>query len=178
MWDALALGQIGSLGELRWRNGLCGQVLDVDCGNGPVRAVVASTCMLGTDACGADLVQSTWDRATNNKSPGEEWCTVSLTDANPLPGGPRCYARPDSGGLDNAWYISVGVFNTKGRIPQWATLHGVQGQFMSDSQYFQFHSDGRDLFRSWSELVFHFEDGSAETFQLGNCEHVRDVQIF
>ena len=44
--DALALGQATSLGNLAWRQGLCGQVLSVDCGHGVVNAVVASTCNL------------------------------------------------------------------------------------------------------------------------------------
>ena len=49
--DALiALGQAHALGSLRWRQGLCGQVLRFNCGNGPVEAVVASACNLDSQS--------------------------------------------------------------------------------------------------------------------------------
>ncbi|KAK4015612.1 hypothetical protein OUZ56_030587 [Daphnia magna] len=54
--DAIALGQSQALGNLKWRQGLCGQVLRIDCGNGPVDAVVASTCNLNSDSCGVDMI--------------------------------------------------------------------------------------------------------------------------
>lgn len=74
--DALALGQANELGSLKWRQGLCGQVLRVDCGNGPVDAVVASTCNLGSASCGVDLIGKTWRQATGGKPPGEVKTTV------------------------------------------------------------------------------------------------------
>lgn len=67
--DALALGQATSLSKLIWRQGLCGQVLNVDCGRGKsVNAVVASTCNLGSTTCGVDLIGKTWRTVTANQS--------------------------------------------------------------------------------------------------------------
>ena len=52
------------------RQGLCGQVLNVDCGHGAVEAVVVSTCNLGSATCGVDMIGKTWRRATANQPPG------------------------------------------------------------------------------------------------------------
>jgi hypothetical protein len=175
VWDALALGQEDALGSLKWRQGLCGQVLQVDCGHGPVNAVVASTCNLGSNSCGVDMITKTWNKATGWQGPGIEHCTVTLSSQNPMSGGPRCYARPDSGGIDNAYYVSLGVFNTNGRIPSGASLAGVQGQFMSGSGYFSFSSGG--AFNRDSSLEFKFENGQSQWFKLGDCQ-TSGVQIF
>ena len=74
--DAVALGQANELGSLKWRQGLCGQVLRVNCGNGPIDAVVASTCNLGSASCGVDLIGKTWRRATGGRQPGEVTITI------------------------------------------------------------------------------------------------------
>lgn len=38
--DAMALGSARLLGPLKWRPGLCGMVLDVDCGFGRIPSIV------------------------------------------------------------------------------------------------------------------------------------------
>jgi hypothetical protein len=76
--DAIALGQQPELWSLIWRQGLCGQVLYVDCGHGNLEAVVASTCNLGSGSCGVDMIQKTCNKATNNQIPGIASCKVKI----------------------------------------------------------------------------------------------------
>ena len=175
--DALALGQATSLGNLIWRQGLCGQVLKVDCGRGStVNAVVASTCNLGSATCGVDLIGKTWRTVTSNQSPGTAQCKVSLTNINPMQGSsPLCFYRPSSP-TNNAYYASLGVFNTNGRIPSSATLAGVQGQKDSGDSYFTFNSGGS--FTSGAAVRFNFGDGSSASFQLSSCSAGGNTHIF
>ena len=58
----------------------------MDCGNGAVDAVVASTCNIGSDSCGVDLISKTWRKLTNNQFPGETKCSVKLSNRNPIAG--------------------------------------------------------------------------------------------
>ena len=173
--DAVALGQATSLGNLAWRQGLCGQVLSVDCGNGVLNAVVASTCNLGSTSCGVDLIGPTWRKATNNQPPGIAQCQVALTKINPMQssGSPLCFYRPNSPN-DNQYYASLGVFNTNGRIPSSATLGSIQGTRDSgDNSYFTFNGLNSGL-----TVTFIFEDGSSSSFSLSSCRSGGDTFIF
>ena len=175
--DAVALGQATSLGNLAWRQGLCGQVLSVDCGNGVLNAVVASTCNLGSTSCGVDLIGPTWRKATNNQLPGIAQCQVALTKINPMQssGSPLCFYRPNSP-IDNPYYASLGVFNTNGRIPSSATLGNNQGVKGSGDSYFNFNSGSPT--NSGDTVTFNFEDGSSNSFGLGNCTPGGSTRIF
>ena len=173
--DALALGQATSLGNLAWRQGLCGQVLSVDCGHGVVNAVVASTCNLGSTSCGVDLIGSTWRKATANQSPGVTQCNVALTKINPMQGAsPLCFYRPNSE-TNNRYYASLGVFNTNGRIPSSATLGNIQGQKDSGDSYFTF-SGGPTSTGATAKFVF--EDGTSASFPLTSCGSGGSTHIF
>jgi len=175
--DALALGQSPDLGSLAWTHGLCGQVLRVNCGGNTVEAVVASTCNLGSGSCGVDLITKTWNTATGNKPPGEAQCTVDLSTTNPLDdGAPVCYFRPNSG--SQAYYSSLGVFNTGGRIVQRAVLAGVDGQFQSGSGYLDFNAQGTPKFTDDATVTFYFNDNSSASFQLRNCKTSNSVYIW
>merc|ERR1712238_346479 len=62
---ALALGDEAALGDLKYTNNLCGQVLRVTCeGNHHIDAVIVSPCEINKQFCGIDMVQSAWDEAT------------------------------------------------------------------------------------------------------------------
>ena len=175
--DAIALGQAASLAHLKYRQGLCGQVLQVDCGNGPVDAVVASACSLNTPSCGVDLIGKTWRRATSNQRPGIVKCRVSLTNKNPLrSNGPVCYHRPDSD-LGNTYFTIIGVLNTGGRIASSAVAAGVTGKRSNDG-WFQFNTGGRSLLKKDAAVTFHFEDGSSENFRLADCKPSIRTHIF
>ena len=175
--DALALGQGDALGNLKWRQGLCGQVLRVDCGNGPVDAVVASTCNLNSNSCGVDLIRKTWNKATGNKSPGVVNCRVSLTNRNPINGNaPVCYYRPNSE-FTNDFFAILGVFNTGGRISSSAQVSGVTGKRNNDG-WFEFNGNGQPIINKGAQVVFRYEDGSSSSFQLSNCKSGGQVKIF
>jgi hypothetical protein len=175
--DAIALGQSQALGNLKWRQGLCGQVLRIDCGNGPIDAVVASTCNLNSDSCGVDMIGKTWRRATSNKSPGIVDCSVSLTNRNPLNGNDAiCYYRPNSETTNN-YYAILGVVNTGGRISSSAVAAGVTGRRNNDG-WFEFNGSGSPKFQKNAEVVFRYEDGSSSSFRLSNCRNGGQVQIF
>ena len=176
--DALALGQAHSLGGLIWRQGLCGQVLQVDCGNGPVDAVVASTCNLGSPSCGVDLIGKSWRRVSANRPPGiVDNCKVTLTNRNPISGGgPLCFHRPNSD-VNNQYYTSVGVFNTAGRISSSANAAGLAGRRNNDG-YFEFNTNGRPLLTPQAQVVFRFEDGSSANFALRDCRPGGQTKIF
>lgn len=174
---AVALGQSSALGSLKWTHGLCGQVLRINCGGSPVEAVVASTCNLGSDTCGVDLISKTWNVATGNKQPGIETCRVELTKTSPLNGGgPLCYFRPTSG--SHQYYASLGVFNTGGRVVQRAVAAGVNGGFQGGSGYFDFNGNGQPLFTGDATVEFFFNDGSSNSFRLSDCRDGGNVHIW
>lgn len=175
--DAVALGQENALGSLKWRQGLCGQVLDINCGGGRVSAVVVSTCNLGSGSCGVDLISKTWSKATGNKPPGVAQCSVRKSRANPMHGGPnQCYHRPNSD-LNNAYYTIVGLMNTNGRVTRSATISGVQGNRGNDG-WFMFNSGGRPLFNGGATVEFTFEDGGRVNKRLSECKNGGNTQIF
>jgi hypothetical protein len=175
--DAIALGQSQELGNLKWRQGLCGQVLRIDCGNGAIEAVVVDTCDLNSGACGVDMIGKTWRKATSNKPTGIVSCSVSLTNRNPLRGNdPICYYRPNSQD-DNNYHAILGVVNTGGRISSSAVASGVTGRRNNDG-WFEFNGSGNPLFTKDSQVVFRYEDGSSSSFRLSNCRIGGQVQIF
>ncbi|CAF0937648.1 unnamed protein product [Adineta ricciae] len=85
--NPVALGNIESLKDLKFRPQLCGHVLNVDCGHGSLDIIVTNSNLGG----GLDLYGSTWDKLTNHKPPGITSCKVRLTDRNAFNfHGPRC----------------------------------------------------------------------------------------
>ena len=175
--DALALGQGDALGNLKWRQGLCGQVLRVDCGNGPVDAVVASTCNLNSNSCGVDMIGKTWRQVTGNASPGVVDCSVSLTNRNPInENAPVCYYRPNSE-FNNDYYAILGVFNTGGRVSSFAQVSGVSGNRNNDG-YFEFNGSGQPIMNKNAHVVFSYEDGSSTAFSLWDCKNGGQTHIF
>lgn len=173
--DAVALGFQPELGSLAFKPGLCGKVLDIDCGHGNVQAVVVSTC--GGNSCGVDMIGRTWRKATNNQSPGIVQCKVSLTDVNPLNEHSMvCYHRPNSD-ISNLYFTIVGVINTNGRVATSATLAGIQGSRENDA-CFTFNAQGKPLFNNGADAVFRFEDGGTVQFRLGDCRKSGGTHIF
>lgn len=175
--DAIALGQETALGNLVFRSGLCGQVLTINCGNGDVDAVVVSTCNIGSNTCGVDMIAKTWNTATNNASPGIANCTVVLSNKNPIAGsGPVCYHRPNSD-IGNAYSVILSVLNTSGKIPSAATIANVSGSRGNDD-WFIFDSAGQNLFTNDAIVKFTYEDGSSSSFKISECQSGGSVQIF
>lgn len=175
--DAFALGQEDKLGNLKWKHGYAGHVFEINAGNGPVQAIVVSTCNINSNTGGVDLITSTWNKVTRNAQPGVVHCSVKLLDVNPMEGGMQCYHRPHSD--SSPYYTSVGLFNTGARIVKSAVLEGVQGTFNNPSNgYFDFNSGGRDLFHDNSEITFIFEDGGSVSFKLKECKNPGGVHIF
>lgn len=171
------MGQESALGDLKWKQGLCGQVLEINCGGDSVQALVVSTCNLGSDSCGVDMIAKTWNKATGTAPPGEVECTVALTDTNPLSAsGPVCYHRPNSD-IGNHYSTTVGVLNTSGKITSSASIAGISGQRGNDA-WFQFDSAGQDLFGDDATVTFTYEDGSTQEFTLGDCKEGGQTQIF
>lgn len=175
--DAIALGQETALGNLVWKQGLCGQVLTINCGNGDVDAIVVSTCNLGSTSCGVDMIAKTWNKATNNASPGVAACTVALSTKNPISGSaPICYHRPNSD-VGNAYSVTVSVFNTSGKLPSSAVIAGISGTRGNDD-WFQFNSNGQNLFTDTATVTFTYEDGSSDSFTISQCLSGGQPQIF
>ena len=176
MTDALALGQATSLSNLAFRQGLCGQVLSVDCGNGVVNAVVASKCISGTK-CGVDLIGQTWKKATGNLTSGIAQCRVALTKINPIRGSaPLCFFRPNTS-TNNPHYASIGLFNTGGLIPSSASLANIAGlRTNADDGYFSFHSD--QPFSKDANITFNFENGLPISIPFSSCSSAGDVKHF
>eukprot|EP00122_Pirum_gemmata_P003021 Pgem_evm1s2731 len=172
--DAVAIGQIEALGALKTRgpstkhhmipNPICGQVYKINCGGPDVLAVVASTCNLGNDDCGVDMIGRTWAKATNNKPPGETSCSVTLTTTNAMPGGKKCFYRPDSGS-PTQYYFSLGVFNTNGKLVQGLEIGGVHGKPNGSSMYWDFNGNINS-----NTINISYEDGSTSTFDKSECK--------
>ena len=57
---AVALGDLPTLGSLKYTNSMCGHILTVNCGNGDVDIIVMNSNLGG----GLDLYGSTWNRYT------------------------------------------------------------------------------------------------------------------
>lgn len=177
--DAIALGQEQKLGPLIWRKGLCGQVVDIDCGHGVLSAVIVDTCDLGSSKCGIDMIRRTWNKATGNQAPGVVTCKVKLSKANPLNDkSPVCYHRPDSD-IGNKYFVMVGVLNTSGRIPKSATINGRPSTRQNNDAWFVFSSGGQPLFDDSATVSFTFEDGGHVQFKLSDCKNGgKTVHVF
>ena len=166
---AVALGNIDSLKHLKFRPELCGQVLNIDCGNGPLDVVVMNSNLGG----GLDLYASTWKKLTNGMSPGITACSVQLSSRNPLnSNGPRCFYKPDSG-YGNEYYRNVGLLNTNGRIVSKATIDGHRGEHRGDNAFFAFNFGRISVDK---QVVFTFEDGGSHTVYLRDCEYPANKQ--
>lgn len=167
----VALGNIGALGTLKHNPGLCGHILRIDCGNGPVDIIVSNANPGG----GLDLYASSWDLATRWKAPGQEWCKVQLTDRNPFQfNGPRCYYSPESE-KENSYFHLLGIFNTGNRIVSSANLNGMEGSFNSITAYFAFY--GGPVSEDAS-LSFRFTDGSTHNMRLNDCVKENNLHIW
>lgn len=176
--DALGLGQETALGSLAWRPGMCGQVVDIDCGNGVVSTVVANTCGLGNDQCGINLLGKTWRKATANATPGIASCNVSLTSKNPIQGTTnQCYHRPNSDN-NNQYSTIIGLLNTNGQLVKSASVAGVQGINHNSDGWYEFNGNGKPLFNDNAIVVFTFEDGSNVQLKLSVCKNGQNTQIF
>ena len=110
---------------------------------------------------GLDLYRSTWDRATNHKKPGETKCRVKLTSQNPFrSAGYKCFHA--TGETNNAYYRSVGLLNTAGRITNGASFNGVQDQNSGSDLNYELQSKGS----SADKVTFTFRDGGSYSVYL------------
>ena len=123
------------------------------------------------------MIGRTWNRATNNASPGEVSCSASLSAMNPMVGDqPRCFHR--TGSATDQYSRILGVMNTNGRVSYAATLAGKTGR-PSNGHWFEFNADGQqNLFIGDAEVVFMFESGEQIPFKLSQCEAPGGVHIF
>ncbi|CAF3406955.1 unnamed protein product [Rotaria sp. Silwood1] len=168
---SVALGNIESLKHLKFRPELCGQVLTINCGNGPLDVVVMNSNYGG----GLDLYASTWKKLTNNMSPGVTSCSVQLSSRNAFRfNGPRCYYKPDSG-FGNEYYRNVGLFNTNGRIVVKATIDNRPGEHRGDNPFFAFNFGPISVNK---QVVFTFEDGGTHTVYVRDCHYPRNKQFW
>jgi hypothetical protein len=159
----VALGDIQSLGDLKFTSGMCGHILRVDCGHGPVNIIVSNSNLGG----GLDLYGSSWDLATNHAPAGQTYCTVQMTDGKPLANAPSpvCYYSPQSEQY-NDWFKLLGLFNTGSRIVKSASINGVQANFNGQTSYLAFYNGP---FNSDSRVKFTFTDGSTHEVKLNDC---------
>ncbi|KAJ3112003.1 hypothetical protein HK100_002483 [Physocladia obscura] len=174
---AFALGDIATLSTLTYTHYYCGQIFQLDCGHGPVNAVVASTCNIGQNNCGVDMIAATWNATTDYAAYGQTTCSVSLTDLNPIStsSAPICYYRANSE-FSNQWYKLLGILNTSGKLVVGASLGGIVGS-LSSANWYQFQSTGNS-FVDTDPVIFTYADGTSSTFTLGQCIQPTGVQIF
>ena len=162
----VALGDISSLGNLRFSSNLCGHILAVKCGNGPLVNVIVMNSNLGG---GLDLYASSWNRATNNASPGVQSCSVQMTSQNIFTfDGYVCYHAP--GETNNQYYRNVGLLNIKDKIVVSATYNGIAGRLQSNAPYFEFNGQGNGN----TPVIFRFSDGSTHSVPLNQCKSGAD----
>jgi hypothetical protein len=162
--NPVALGNIGSLKNLKFQPELCGQVLRLDCGHGPLNIIITNSNCGG----GLDLYSSTWNKLTNNKPPGETSCTVQLTSLNAFNfNGPRCYYKPGTD-FGNAYYHNIGLLNTKGRKVIKATIDHRSGEHRGDNPYDAFNFGPID---GNKQIIFTFDDGGTHSVYLRDCEY-------
>jgi hypothetical protein len=165
----VALGDISSLGDLRFNSNLCGHILTVNCGNGDVDVIVTNS-NLGN---GLDLYTSSWNKATNNALPGERWCNVRMTSKNIFTfNGYVCYHA--TGETKNEWYRNVGLLNVKDKRVVSAKYNGIKGRLQTNAPYFEFNGKGD----SNMPVVFTFSDGSTHSVKLSECKDGSKKQIW
>jgi len=169
--NAVALGSIGSLQHLKFKPELCGQVLQVDCGHGPLNIIVTNSNYGG----GLDLYASTWDKLTKRASPGQTYCKVHLTNQNAFNFNQvRCFYKPGTDN-NNPYYHNVGLLNTQGRLVVKATIDNRAGQHRGDNPYYAFDFGPKD---GNKQVVFTFNDGKTHTVYLRDCGYQRDEQLW
>ncbi|CAF2072403.1 unnamed protein product [Rotaria magnacalcarata] len=169
--NPVALGSIGSLQHIKFRPDLCGHVLKVDCGNGPLDIIITNSNYGG----GLDLYGSTWGRLTNNKPPGETHCSAQLTERNAFNfHGPRCFYKPGTD-YGNAYYHNVGLLNTGGRIVTGATIDNRAGEHRGDNPYYAFDFGPIDKNK---QVVFTFNKGPPQSVALRDCEYKGSEQMW
>jgi hypothetical protein len=168
---AIALGDHEAMGLLTAQksNQLCGQGVSVHCGGRAVDAVVASVCNKNAHNCGVDMIRKTWSEATGGRSPGVAKCRVTLKNTLPMTSrSPKCFYRPRSP-TNNAYYASVGLFNTGGRLPVSAKLGNIRGRFNGVSSYFDFRGHVGIHTHSRAKLTVKFSDGSSTSVPFRSC---------
>ena len=158
MLTPVALGDISSLGYLKFSPDLCGHILQINCGNGNLNIIITDSNLGG----GLDLYASSWNKATKNLSPGITYCTVQLTSLNPISNsGPVCYYI----GGTNPYYQNVALFNIDSKITIGATLNGVSGSHAGANPYYAFN-----VYATPNDQVkFYFNDGNSTSVYLRDC---------
>ena len=193
--DGIAVGDEAALLTLKIKTDddkrMCGQVYDITCVNvdgvqGPtVSAVIASTCNAGKENCGIDMVDETWDKATNNAIHGIATCTAELNKSSMFKNHDDmvCTFAALNGGCGdcqtNLWYTQVGVFNTKGKIVVSAKADGNELDHNDlYNQYYQGASGTGGPYNKNSEFVFTFDDGTTHSCLYGDVQRPTDVHIW
>ena len=156
----VALGDIQSLGYLKFQPDLCGHILELDCGKGPLKVIVTNSNLGG----GLDLYASTWAKATGDLPPGQTRCSVRLSSQNAFAfSQPICYYA--TGETNNAYYHNVGLLNVGDRIVTKAILNGVVGSHRGANPYFAFDTNAA----STDQVTFYLSDGTTFVQTLNNC---------
>ncbi|CAF1421099.1 unnamed protein product [Adineta ricciae] len=169
----IAIGDIESLKYFKYRPELCGHVLQLDCGNGPLDVIVVNS-NLGQ---GLDLYASTWNRLTNHMSPGITQCSIQLSARKAFDfDGPRCFHRPGSDSSHNEYYRCIGLLNTGGQIVISATIDDHRGKYMQSSPYFEF-TYGQKIDGN-KQIVFNLADGTTHKVYLRDCENQYNQQLW
>ncbi|UJR07340.1 hypothetical protein I4U23_011627 [Adineta vaga] len=169
--NPVALGNIDSLKNLKFRPELCGHILNVDCDHGSLDIIVTNSNLGG----GLDLYGSTWDKLTNNKAPGITSCSVKLTDRNAFNfHGPRCYYNPGAP-VDNSYYKNIGLLNTNGRLVVKATIDGRSGVHHGANPYYAFNFGP---IHNNKQVIFTFEDGNTHSVFLRDCKKQQTQQTW
>ena len=165
----LALGDIPSLGGLRFTPDLCGHVLRVNCGRGALNVIVTNS-NLGN---GLDLYTSAWRRATNSMSPGITSCSVQMTSHSLFRrSGYVCYHA--TGETNNPYYRNVGLLNVRNKLVVRATYNGMNGAHRGNNPYYAFDGFGREDQR----VRFYFSDGTSHSVLLRDCRSGEKKQMW
>ena len=161
-----ALGDRPELGYLKFKPDLCGHVLTINCGHGDLDIIITNSnygggmdlysqstwyllfyiliqiidLLLLSSKDQLRLMNVSQNRpvATSNAPPGQVWCSVQLTNKNPLTGGSnQCFYKPGTG-TNNPWYRNIGLLNTNEKIVAGATVGGQAGVHRGDNIYYAF----------------------------------------
>jgi len=167
--NPVALGNINSLQYIKFQGNLCGHVLQIDCGKGKLYITVTNSNLGG----GLDLYASSWNKATNYLSPGQQYCSVQLTSLNSLnSNSPKCYHATTE--TQNLYYRSVGLLNTGGKIVTKAVYKGINGVNNGGDFYYTFNGYGTNS----DQVTFFFQDGTTYSVPLSNCLDNSNYQIW
>lgn len=165
----VALGNIETLGSLKFDPKFCGHVLEIDCGNGRYEIIVTNSNLGG----GLDLYKSSWDLATNYKPPGVTYCSVKLSNKNIFKNsGYQCYHA--TGETNNNYYRNVGLFNTNEKLVVSAKFRGMNGAHRGNNGYWAFDGWGTGN----DQVTFFFNDGSSHSVHLRDCKDGSQKQFW